>query len=218
MFYIKLLAKKLKTISYVNENGKIISATVIVVYPHLITDIKENSLNDVRINLAAKFILNKRKLTKSIINFFEKRNLLPLEKILSSRINKKILDQLVDQKIFDKLYNLNKFVHLENLDYKIVDITSKTKGLGFTGTVKRHNFKQGPKTHGSKSYRRPGSIGAGTNPGRVIKNKKMAGRSGFENKTINNINILTKKGYVLTISNSIPGKNNTDCILTIKFK
>jgi large subunit ribosomal protein L3 len=66
----------------------------------------------------------------------------------------------------------------------IVDVTGISKGQGFAGTVKRHNFSRGPKTHGSDNYRRPGSIGPGTTPGRVYKGLKMGGHMGHERVTI----------------------------------
>ena len=60
----------------------------------------------------------------------------------------------------------------------LVDVTGKSIGKGFAGLQKRHNFGRGPMTHGSKNHRAPGSIGAGTTPGRVYPGKKMAGQLG----------------------------------------
>jgi large subunit ribosomal protein L3 len=60
----------------------------------------------------------------------------------------------------------------------LVDVTGKSIGKGFAGLQKRHNFGRGPMTHGSKNHRAPGSIGAGTTPGRVYPGKKMAGHLG----------------------------------------
>jgi len=58
-----------------------------------------------------------------------------------------------------------------------VDVTGVSKGKGFAGTIKRHHFQRGPKTHGSTNIRQPGSIGAGTTPGRVFKGTKMGGHT-----------------------------------------
>ena len=71
---------------------------------------------------------------------------------------------------------------------ELVDVTGVSKGKGFAGTVKRHHFKRGPKTHGSDNYRKPGSIGPGTTPGRVYKGLRMAGHMGAER------NLLLVKG------------------------
>ena len=67
---------------------------------------------------------------------------------------------------------------------ELVDVTGVSKGHGFTGTIARHHFKRGPKTHGSNNYRQPGSIGAGTTPGRVFKGTKMGGHMGDERVTV----------------------------------
>jgi len=89
----------------------------------------------------------------------------------------------------------------------IVNITGTSKGKGFAGVVKRWGFHGGPKTHGqSDRHRAPGSIGMGTTPGRVFKGKKMAGRMGNENVTIENLEIIeiTADG-VLVIKGLVPG-------------
>ena len=66
----------------------------------------------------------------------------------------------------------------------LVHVTGVSKGKGFAGTVKRHNFSRGPKTHGSDNYRRPGSIGPGTTPGRVYKGLRMGGHMGHVRVTV----------------------------------
>jgi large subunit ribosomal protein L3 len=73
----------------------------------------------------------------------------------------------------------------------VVSVAGISKGKGFAGAVKRHHFKGGPKTHGqSDRHRAPGSIGQGTTPGRVLKNKKMAGRMGSERITVKNLIVV----------------------------
>ena len=64
----------------------------------------------------------------------------------------------------------------------LVDVTGVSKGKGFAGHIKRHNFHRGPKTHGSDHHREPGSIGPGTTPGRVYKGVRMAGHMGDEQR------------------------------------
>nr|YP_010338148.1 ribosomal protein L3 [Erythrolobus coxiae]UNJ17733.1 ribosomal protein L3 [Erythrolobus coxiae] len=90
-----------------------------------------------------------------------------------------------------------------------VNISGKTIGKGFTSTQKRHNFAIGPMTHGSKNHRQPGSIGAGTDPGRVIPGKKMPGHSGASQRTIKNLKIidLDLEKNVMLIKGAIPGKS-----------
>ena len=93
----------------------------------------------------------------------------------------------------------------------MVDVTGISKGKGFAGVVKRHNFKGGPRTHGqSDRERAPGSIGQTTTPGRVYKGKRMAGRMGHETVTIKNLEIIevTDDG-VLLIKGLVPGSLNS---------
>jgi len=87
-----------------------------------------------------------------------------------------------------------------------VTITGTSKGKGFQGVVKRWGFAGGPRTHGqSDRLRAPGSIGAGTDPGRVWKGKKMGGRMGGDTVTIKGVEILNIKDNLLVLSGPIPG-------------
>jgi large subunit ribosomal protein L3 len=89
-----------------------------------------------------------------------------------------------------------------------VAITANTKGKGFQGVMKRWGFKGGQRTHGqSDRLRAPGSIGAGTDPGRVWKGKKMGGRMGGQKITLKNKEIVGIKDNYLLISGPIPGAN-----------
>jgi large subunit ribosomal protein L3 len=89
-----------------------------------------------------------------------------------------------------------------------IDISGTSKGRGFTGVVKRWGFHGGPKTHGqSDRHRAPGSIGAGTTPGRVWKGQKMAGRTGNKRITVQNlevVEVLPEKNLIL-VKGSVPG-------------
>ena len=92
-----------------------------------------------------------------------------------------------------------------------VRVTGTSIGKGFAGNQKRHNFSRGPMTHGSKNHRLPGSIGAGSTPGRVYPGKKMAGHLGNETVTLKNTEILyvNAKENILVVKGSVPGKKNT---------
>jgi large subunit ribosomal protein L3 len=92
----------------------------------------------------------------------------------------------------------------------IVDVTGVSKGKGFAGTVKRHNFRRGPETHGSDSHRQPGSIGAGTYPGKVFKGTGMAGHMGSDRTTIKKLTVVradTERNLLL-VRGSVPGAPN----------
>jgi large subunit ribosomal protein L3 len=92
-----------------------------------------------------------------------------------------------------------------------VRVTGKSIGKGFAGNQKRHNFSRGPMTHGSKNHRLPGSIGAGSTPGRVYPGKKMAGQLGGQMVTLKNTEVLyvNSEDNILVIKGSVPGKKNT---------
>ncbi len=87
-----------------------------------------------------------------------------------------------------------------------VDVSGVSKGKGFQGVVKRHDFAGGPKTHGqSDRLRGPGSVGQGTTPGRVYKGKRMAGRMGGERVTIQKLPVVSADEKTITVKGLIPG-------------
>ena len=90
---------------------------------------------------------------------------------------------------------------------ELVDVTGVSKGQGFAGTVKRHHFKRGPKTHGSDNYRKPGSIGPGTTPGRVYKGLRMGGHMGSERVTIKKLRVVRVDAArnLILVRGSVPG-------------
>ena len=92
----------------------------------------------------------------------------------------------------------------------IVDVTGMSKGKGFSGHIKRHHFKRGPKTHGSDHHRAPGSIGPGTTPGRVYKGMRMAGHLGDERATVKKLRVVRADAErnLLLVKGSVPGSPN----------
>jgi len=91
---------------------------------------------------------------------------------------------------------------------QIIDVTGTSKGRGFQGVVKRHGFNGGPRTHGqSDRLRAPGSIGAGTDPGHVFKNTRMAGRMGGRRVTVMNLSVVEviSDRNLLLVRGSVPG-------------
>jgi len=93
---------------------------------------------------------------------------------------------------------------------ELVDVTGVSKGHGFTGTIARHHFKRGPKTHGSTNYRAPGSIGAGTTPGRVFKGTRMGGHMGDDRVTVKKLKVVrvdTERNLIL-VKGAVPGARN----------
>lgn len=94
---------------------------------------------------------------------------------------------------------------------QLVDVTGKSIGKGFAGYQKRHNFRRGPMSHGSKNHRLPGSTGPGTTPGRVYPGKKMAGQLGNVRVTTRKLKVvrIDTERDLLLIKGSIPGKAGT---------
>jgi len=90
----------------------------------------------------------------------------------------------------------------------LIDVTGVSKGKGFAGVVKRHHFAGGPKTHGqSDRHRAPGSIGATTSPGRVLKGTRMAGHMGNKRVTVRNLKVLDVDSarHLLLVKGAVPG-------------
>jgi len=93
----------------------------------------------------------------------------------------------------------------------LVDVTGVSKGKGFAGVVKRHHFAGGPKTHGqSDRHRAPGSIGAGTSPGRVLKGQRMPGQMGNQQATVRNLEVFEADPArnLLLVKGAVPGSRN----------
>jgi large subunit ribosomal protein L3 len=93
---------------------------------------------------------------------------------------------------------------------ELVDVTGVSRGKGFAGTIARHNFKRGPKTHGSNNYRQPGSVGAGTTPGRVFKGTRMGGHMGDEQVTVKKLRVekIDAERNLLLVRGAVPGARN----------
>ena len=99
---------------------------------------------------------------------------------------------------------------------EMIDVTGISKGKGFQGPIKRHGQSRGPETHGSRYHRRPGSMGACSYPGRVFKNKKLAGHMGSVKVTVQNLEVVrvdADKNFIL-VKGAIPGAKGS--VVTIK--
>jgi large subunit ribosomal protein L3 len=95
-----------------------------------------------------------------------------------------------------------------------VQVTGTSKGKGFAGTIKRHNFHRGPKTHGSHNYRQPGSIGS-MYPEHVFKGMRMAGQMGAERVTVKNLKVVAvdAERNIIAISGAVPGPRKGGVLL-----
>jgi large subunit ribosomal protein L3 len=93
---------------------------------------------------------------------------------------------------------------------ELVDVTGVSKGHGFTGVIARHHFRRGPKSHGSDHHRAPGSIGAGTYPGRVWRGTRMAGHMGNEQVTVKKLTVMKvdPERNLILVKGAVPGARN----------
>lgn len=100
-------------------------------------------------------------------------------------------------------------------DVKVVDVIGISKGKGFAGVMKRWGMKGGPQTHGSTRHRSVGSVGAGSDPGRVIRGKKMPGQLGRERVTIKNLDVVKvdKEKNMLFVKGAVPGHKGSYLII-----
>ena len=182
--------------SVFSADGKNVPCTVIEVGPCVVTQVKTvetDGYNAIQVGTVAA---KEKHLTKAQLGHFKKNNLSNYRHLQEFRV-----DNPQDYKVGDKV----ELSVLENVEK--VDVTGKSIGKGFQGTVKRWNFGRGPMAHGSKNHREPGSIGAGTTPSRVIKGKRMAGNMGNERVTITKLKLVkvdSANGLVL-VKGSVPG-------------
>ena len=191
-----VIGKKVGMTQIFDEQGLAIPVTVIKVDETVVTQIKTVETDGYNAIQVGTIAAKEKHLTKAQLGHFKKNNLSNYRHLQEFRV-----DNPQDYKVGDKV----ELSVLDNIEK--VDVTGKSIGKGFQGTVKRHNFGRGPMAHGSKNHREPGSIGAGTTPSRVIKGKRMAGNMGNERVTITKLKLVkvdSANGLVL-VKGSVPG-------------
>eukprot|EP01047_Picozoa_sp_COSAG01_P000091 COSAG01_NODE_1_length_100484_cov_170.446142_91_plen_201_part_00 len=194
-----MIGKKVGMTQILNDSGGLITTTILKVYPaNFINRIQESDRGYSAL-LISSIDIEEKKCNKPHIGIFKKHKV-KLNKILFELR----VDDLEPYKELDK-FDINSFS-----DGDIVAVTGKSKGKGFSGTIKKFNFARGPMSHGSKNHRLPGSIGAGTTPSRVLKGTKMAGKMGNANVVNNNrvVKIDPDKS-LLFLKGSVSGSNGT---------
>ncbi|HHP7230205.1 MAG TPA: 50S ribosomal protein L3 [Xenococcaceae cyanobacterium] len=182
------------------ETGKAIPVTVVQAGPCTITQIKTPETDGyTSIQLGFKQVKEKA-LSKPELGHLQKSSASPLRHLKEYR-TEDVSSYELGQTVTADLFNPG----------EIVDVSGTTIGRGFAGYQKRHNFKRGNMTHGSKNHRLPGSTGAGTTPGRVYPGKKMAGRYGGTKVTIRKLQVVEvdSEQNVLLIKGAVPGKPGT---------
>ena len=201
-----LLGKKIGMTQIFASNGKVVPVTVVEASPNLITQIKSvesDGYNALQIGVG---VVKDKKLTKAQKGHFEKANVKPVRFIRELR-----LPSAPEQKLGDTI-SVDIFAEGE-----IVDVVGTSKGKGFAGTIKRHNFSRGPMAHGSKSHREPGSMGPRISGGggKVFKGKKLPGRMGGERVTVQCLTVarVDVERNLILIKGAIPGPKNSSVLI-----
>lgn len=205
----ELYGKKLGMTQYQNENGIVVPVTVIEAYPMVVVAKKTTDKEGYNAIVVGFADVKENKVNKPQKGIFEKAGV-PVKKYV-----KEIKVENPDE------YEIGSTITLDVLEAgDHVDVHGVSKGKGFAGVIKRHGLHRGPTTHGSNYHRRPGSMSAGTNPGRVFKNKKLAGHMGNVNRTALNLEVIkvdTEKNAVL-VKGSVPGAKNSVVNVTKSVK
>lgn len=196
---VGLLGTKIGMTQVFDEDGNSVPVTVIQAGPCPVVQIKTSETDGYTALQVGYESIAKHKVNKPLQGHFSKSGVETTRRLAEFRV--KSTDA---HKVGNEL-TVSQF----NAGDKI-DVQGRSIGKGFMGTVKRHGFHRGLMTHGSKSHRGPGSIGAGTTPGRVYKGTKMAGRK-VSTSTIQKLQVIsvdTERNLIL-IKGCTPGSNGT---------
>jgi large subunit ribosomal protein L3 len=188
-----LITRKIGMTSIVDDNGAVIAVTLLSAAPNTVTQLK-NAEKDgyVAVQVGAEVA---KKTGKAQAGHFKPSNILP-KIIREFRVDEVPENIKVGEKLSADLFSVG----------DSVDVTGTSKGKGWAGTIKRHNFHRGRKTHGGRSYRRPGSIGS-MYPQRIFPGKKMAGHMGHEQVTIKRLKValIDTELNVIGVTGAVPG-------------
>lgn len=205
----ELYGKKIGMTQFFNEDGTVIPVTVIEAYKLTVVGKKTTDKEGYNAIVVGFGDIKESKATKPQKGIFEKAGV-PVKKYV-----REIKVENPDE------YEIGSEITLDVLaagDH--VDVHGVSKGKGFAGVIKRYGLHRGPTTHGSNYHRRPGSMGAGTNPGRVFKNKKLAGHMGNVNRTVLNLEVVkvdADKNAIL-VKGSVPGAKKSLVNITASVK
>jgi large subunit ribosomal protein L3 len=205
MSEIALIGKKIGMTREFYKTGQSVPVTVVKMKKGRVIQIIEEEKRGYKAVQIGFGKIKNSKLTKSTKGYFAKKNTEP----------KKILKEF-RVKNLENYKEGNEFGIEIFKDIKFVDIRSRTIGKGFAGVMKRHNFKGLRASHGvSVSHRSHGSTGQRQDPGKVFKNKKMAGHMGNKLRTIQNIEIIKSdpENDLLYLKGSIPGFKNSEVLV-----
>nr|YP_009314152.1 Ribosomal protein L3 [Izziella formosana]SCW22406.1 Ribosomal protein L3 [Izziella formosana] len=194
---INLLGTKIGMTQVFTENGVCVPVTVLKVGPCIITQIKtmySDGYDAIQLGYAQ---ISSHLLTRPQLGHLNRSNAPALKYLKEYRTTS------------PEQFHLGQVMKVDQIKVgDTVNVQGNSIGKGFSGYQKRHHFSRGPMSHGCKNHRQPGSIGAGTTPGRVFPGKKMAGRLGNSTTTIKNLLVIDVNidQNLMLVKGSVPGK------------
>ncbi|WP_165063423.1 50S ribosomal protein L3 [Marisediminicola senii] len=192
-----LLGTKLGMTQVWDENNRLIPVTVIEVTPNVVTQLRTPEVDGYSAVQIAYGQIDPRKVTKPLTGHFDKAGVTPRRHVTEVR-TADAAEYTLGQELAVDIFEAG----------QKVDVVGTSKGKGFAGVMKRHNFKGVSASHGShRNHRKPGSIGASSTPSRVFKGMRMAGRMGGDRVTAMNLKVHAvdlEKGVIL-VKGAVPG-------------
>jgi large subunit ribosomal protein L3 len=200
-----ILGRKLGMTQIWAEGDRLVPVTVIEAGPCVVTQVKSQKRDGYRAAQIGFGEIAERKVNKPAAGHFAKAKVEPKRHLIEVR-----LDEGDEMKVGQSI-TVNDFA-----DAKSVHISGTSKGKGFQGVMKRHNFKGGPGGHGSHAHREPGSVGQASTPSRIFKGVGMPGQMGNEVVTVRNLEIVKVDAdqNLLLVKGAVPGGKGA--LLTIR--
>lgn len=187
-----IISRKVGMTSIINDDGVVQPVTLLSASPCVITQVKTDEVDGYK---AVQLGSGEAKLGKAQAGHFKASGATP-RIVCEVRIDEITEDIKVGEKLSADIFVIG----------DTVNVTGTSKGKGWAGTIKRHNFHRGRKTHGGQSYRRPGSIGS-MYPQHIFKGTRMAGQMGDEQVTVRNLKIalVDMEHNVIGVVGAVPG-------------
>ena len=201
-----ILGKKLGMTQIFDEDNRVVPVTVVEAGPCVVTQVRTKDLDGYEAVQIAYGDIDPRKVNQPQAGHFKKAGVTPRRHVTEIRVEDASAYE-VGQDVTAELFN----------EVLFVDVTGTSKGKGFAGAMKRHGFAGQGASHGNQAaHRRVGGIGACATPGRVFKGKRMAGRMGNEQVTLQNLKVakVDAASNLLLIKGAIPGTNGG--LVTVK--
>jgi large subunit ribosomal protein L3 len=193
-----LLGTKLGMTQVWDENNKLVPVTVIEIAPNVVTQVRTPEKDGYEAVQIAAGAIDPRKVNQPAAGHFREAGVTPRRHLAEVRTADAASYELGQELTVDATFEAG----------QLVDVVGTSKGKGFAGVMKRHNFKGVSASHGShRNHRKPGSIGASSTPSRVFKGMRMAGRMGGERVTVLNLRVHAvdaEKGLLL-VKGAVPG-------------